>query len=112
MIETPVRLRRIGRIVLVGGVVAAAIVYWIQVRALTVSDAGSAFQHTRSADNQMGRMMGQFGLVMADWQATLSTPAAYAVGVLVVALLFAGYFFRVASVTEEEARERERGERR
>ena len=52
-------------------------------------------------------MMGQFGLAMADWQATLSTPGAYALGVLVVALLFAGYFFRVASVTEEELRERD-----
>ena len=105
--ETPAQLRRTGRIVLASGLVAAVLVYWLYARGSTAIDAWSAPEHTRSSDNQMSRTMGQFGLVMADWQATLATPAGYAVGVLVLTLLLAGYFFRVASVTEEETRERD-----
>lgn len=101
--ETPARLRRTGRIVLACGLVAAALVYWLYARGPT--PAGAAFEHTRSSDNQMARSMGQFGLVMADWQTALSTPAGHAAGVLVLAVLAAGYFFRVASVTEQEARD-------
>lgn len=104
--ETPQQLRRTGRIVLVCGLVAAVLVYWIQARGSAGSGADPAFQHTRSSDNQMGRMMGHFGLVMADWQASLTSPAGYAAGVAVISLLLAGYFFRVASVTEQEMRDR------
>jgi hypothetical protein len=42
---------------------------------------------------------------MADWQAALSTPAGHAAGVVALAALAAGYFFRVASVTEQEMRD-------
>ena len=107
VMETPAQLRRTGRIVLACGLVAAALVYWLEARGPAAPGRTSAFEHTRSSDNQMTRTMGQFGLVMADWQAALSTPGGYAVGVLVLALLLAGYFFRVASVTEEETRERD-----
>jgi hypothetical protein len=103
--ETPARLRRIGRIVLGCGLVAAALVYWLYARGPTATSGTTAFEHTRSSDNQMARSMGQFGLVMADWQAALSTPAGHAAGMLVLTLLAAGYFFRVASVTEQEMRE-------
>ena len=102
--ENPADLRRTGRIVIACGLVAAALGDWMQARG---QDTTAAFQHTRSSDNQMARAMGQFGLVLTDWQQTLSTPAGYAVGVLVLTLLFAGYFFRVASITEEEIRERD-----
>jgi hypothetical protein len=105
--ETPAGLRRTGRIVLACGIVAAVLVYWLYARGATPTDSASAFAHTRSSDNQMSRTMGQFGLVMADWQAALSSPAGYAMGVLVLALLLAGYFFRVASIAEEDARERD-----
>ena len=110
MAETPEQLRRTGRIVLICGLVVAALVYWSAARG--AAGAEPAFEHTRSSDNQMGRMMGHFGLVMADWQAALTSPAGYAVGVGLLSLLLAGYFFRVASVTEEELRDRERDERR
>ena len=99
--DTPAHNRRIGRIVIVCGLVAAALVYWVQARATPAGQA-SGFEHTRSSDNQMRRQMGEFGLILTDWQATLSTPTGYAVGVLVLALLLAGYFFRVASVLEEK----------
>ena len=101
--ETPTQLRRTGRIVLACGLVAAALVYWLYARGPAAGT--TAFEHTRSSDNQMARSMGQFGLVLADWQAALSTPAGHAAGVLVLTLLAAGYCFRVASVTEQETRE-------
>ena len=96
MTDSPKQLRRTGRIVLV---------YWVEARGVNHS---AAFEHTRSSDNQMGRMMGHLGVEMADWQVALSSPSGYAAGVAVLTLLFAGYFFRVASVTEEEIRDRER----
>ena len=107
MAESPEHLRRTGRIVIVCGLAAAALVYWIEARAAANADVLSAFQHTRSSDNQMGRMMGHFGLLVTDWQTWLSTPSAYAAGVAVLSLLFAAYFFRVASVTEEEMQHRD-----
>jgi len=103
--ETPKQLRRTGRIVLVCGLIAAVLVYWVEARGASHT---AAFEHTRSSDNQMGRMMGHMGVEMADWQATLTSPAGYAAGVTVLSLLFAGYFYRVASVTDEEMRDRER----
>jgi hypothetical protein len=105
VMETPAQLRRIGRIVLGCGLVAAALVYWLYARGPAAPNGTTAFEHTRSSDNQLARSMGQFGLVMADWQAALSTPAGHAAGMLVLTLLAAGYFFRVASVTEQEMRE-------
>jgi hypothetical protein len=104
--ETPARLRRTGRIIVSCGLVAAAFVYWLYAWGPKAKDIPPAFQHTRSSDNQIKRSMGQFGLVLTDWESALSSPGGYALGVLVLTGLSAGYFYRVASVTEEEARER------
>jgi hypothetical protein len=106
--ETPEQLRTIGWRVLVGGLILAVVVYWMRARAGPAPGA-ALFAPSRSSDNQIGRMMGHFGLMMMDWQAWLATPAAYGLGVAVLSALFAGYFFRVASVTEEENRERDGG---
>ena len=104
--ETPAQLRRTGRIIVFCGLVAAAFVYWLYAWGPKANDIPLPFQHTRSSDNQIKRSMGQFGLVLTDWESALSTPGGYALGVMVFALLCAGYFFRVASVTEEETGER------
>ena len=101
MSQTPRQLRRTGWIVLACGLLAAVIVFAVESR---TSDASEAFRHTRSADNQMGRMMGHFGVMMTDWQMGLTSPAGYALEVAAVAALLAGYFFRVASIEEEEQR--------
>ena len=103
--QSSAQLRTIGRIVLVCGLIAAAIVYWIS-SGSAGSDQAATFVHTRTSDNQMSRMMGNFGLMMTDWQAWLATPAARSLGVFVLAALLAGYFFRVASVQDEEERDR------
>ena len=104
--ETPAHLRRTGRIIVVCGVVAAAFVYWLYAWGPKAKDIPPAFQHTRASDNQIKRSMGQFGLVLTDWESAFATPGCYALAVLVLTALGAGYFYRVASVSEEEARER------
>jgi hypothetical protein len=106
--QSSAQLRSIGRIVLVCGLIAAAIVYWIS--GGPVSDDAAAFVHTRNSDNQMTRMMGHFGLMMTDWQAALWSPIGRSLVVLAVSGLLAGYFFRVATVQDEEQRDRERGQ--
>lgn len=99
----PRQLRTVGRVVLACGVVLAAIVYWVNARQrITMLDDSNALGYTRAMDAQMSRMMGHFGVMMMGWDQSLSSPVGKALAVLVVTGLLAGYFFRVASVREQE----------
>jgi hypothetical protein len=99
----PRELRTVGRIVLACGLVLAALVYWVSARQrVTLLDDTNALGYTRAMDAQMTRMMGHLGVLMMGWNDSLTTPLGKALGVLVVAGLLAGYFFRIASVMEQE----------
>lgn len=99
----PRELRTVGRIVLACGVLLAPIVYWVSARQrVTVLDDTNALGYTRAMDAQMTRLMGHFGVMMMGWGQSLSSPVGKALAVLVVTGLLAGYFFRVASVMEQE----------
>lgn len=100
------RLRRIGWLVLACGFVAALAWYVVASRRVDpeMSDL-TALGYRRSLDHQMGVMMGRFGLMLTEWQEALSTPTGEALLIATGAALFAGYFFRVAWVIDEEARE-------
>jgi hypothetical protein len=56
----------------------------------------------------MGVMMGQFGLVLTDWQQILTSPIGQALMTAACAALVAGYFFRVAWVLDAESVDGER----
>lgn len=101
------RLRRTGWIVLACGVVAAVVWYIVASRSADVAmNDMTALGYRRSIDHQMGVMMGRFGLMLTEWQEALSSPAGEALLIVAGAALFAGYFFRVAWVVDEEERER------
>lgn len=101
------QLRLIGRAILVSGVVLSAVIYWINAREqVIVLDDSNALGYTRAMDAQMSRLMGHFGLVMMGWNDWITSPIGKAMGVLAVAGLLAGYFYRVAWVLDEEQRER------
>ncbi len=100
------RLRATGWFVLAAGLVAGAGFYWAN--ALSVDpalDDANALGYTRSMQHQMGVMMGHFGLMLTGWQDALTSPAGEALLIVAGAALLAGYFFRVAWVLDEEARD-------
>ena len=87
------------------GLVTALVSYWINVRAADpLLDDTTALGYTRSMQHQMGAMMGHFGVMLTGWQEALSSPLGEALLILACAALLAGYFFRVAWVSEQEER--------
>jgi hypothetical protein len=100
------RLRRTGRLLLLAGVMAAVIVYVMNVRTVVRGlDDSNALGYTRAMNSAMAREMGHFGIMMMGWNDSLTSPAGKALGVAAVFGLFAGYFYRVAWVIDEEDRE-------
>jgi len=97
------RMRSAGWVCLIGGLLGAALFYWVQTRALDPAlDDRTALGYTRSMQHEMGVMMGHFGLILTEWQARLTTPAGEAVLIALGAGLFAAYFFRVAWVLRDD----------
>ena len=89
------------------GLAGAAVFYWVKVRAADLLlDDTSALGYQRSIERGMGQMMGPLGLVLTEWQHTLTTPLAEALMIAAGAALLAGYFFRVAWVLDAEQEER------
>ena len=100
------RLRAFGWLVLGSGVVAAAIFYWIKVRtAEPVLDDSTALGYQRSLQHQIGVMMGQFGVMLAEWQEALTSPTGEALMIVVGSALLAACFFRVAWLADHDGRD-------
>lgn len=103
------RLRAIGWLVLVAGLIGAGATYGIGVHNAdeALNDA-TALGYRRSLNHGVGVMMGSFGLKLSEWQEAWTSPLGMAVTVAVGAGLFAGYFFRVAWVLDDDEREAQR----
>jgi hypothetical protein len=101
------RLRATGWLVLAAGLVAGAVFYAITARHAEPSlDDASAPGYTRSMNHELGQMMGHFGLILNDWQTTLTSPIGQTMMVVAGAALLAGALFRRAWVIDEEERDR------
>jgi hypothetical protein len=101
-LERSDRMRVTGWLILAGGLVSAAIFYWVKVRSAEPAlDDMNALGYTRSLHHQMGVMMGPFGQILTEWEETLTTPLGEALMILVCAGLLAAYFFRVAWVLDQ-----------
>jgi lysozyme family protein len=99
------RLRATGWLVLASGLSGAA-AFWVKARTANPAlDDVTALGYTRSLRHGMGVMMGQFGLILTDWQESLTSPLGQALTIAVCAVLVAGYFFRVAWVLDAEEEE-------
>jgi hypothetical protein len=97
------RLRAIGWLMLASGFVSAVVLYWIKVRSAGPAlDELTAPGYTRSLEHGTGVMMGQFGLMLTDWQEALTSPIGEALTIAGGAALLAAYFFRVAWVLDQE----------
>ena len=96
------RLRITGWVVLVSGLITAALFYAITSRSADAAlDDTNALGYRRSLEHGMGVMMGHFGVMLTEWQQALSSPAGEALIIVVVAALLAAYFFRVAWVLDD-----------
>ena len=62
----------------------------------------TALGYTRSLQHGMGVMMGPLGMMLTEWQQSLTSPIGQALTIAVCAALVAGYFFRVAWVLDAE----------
>jgi hypothetical protein len=97
------RLRAAGWCVLTLGLAAAAACYWIEARtAEPVLNDTTALGYARSMRHGMGVMMGQSGVILTEWQQSLTSPVGQAVLIALCAALAAGYCFRVAWVLDAE----------
>ncbi|MGH9144572.1 MAG: hypothetical protein ACRD2I_25825 [Vicinamibacterales bacterium] len=97
------RLRAIGWLVLVSGWVSAAAFYGIKVQSADLAlDDATALGYTRSLHHEMGVMMGQFGLILTEWEDLLTSPMGETLMIAAGVALLAAYFFRVAWVLDQE----------
>ena len=95
------RLRLIGTLTLAGGVVVAALVYGLSMRAATIDDSAAGF--TRAQEHQMKVMMGPLAVAMSGWADALTSPAGVAIMIAAFAAFIAYMCFRHARFAEEEA---------
>jgi hypothetical protein len=97
------RLRAIGWLILVAGLLSSAVLYLVETMAAdAVLNDTNALGYSRSMQQQVGEMMGHFGLMLTDWQNMLTSPPGEALVIAVCAALLAAYFFRVAWVIDQE----------
>jgi hypothetical protein len=106
MLKRSDRLRATGWLVLASGLAGAAMLYWVKARTSDkVLNDLTALGYTRSLQHGMGVMMGQFGIMLTEWQEAVMSPIGQALMIAISAALLAGYFFRVAWVLDEEEEE-------
>jgi hypothetical protein len=99
------RLRMIGCGWLGSSALAAAIFYWWAIRSLAPElNDENALGYTRAAQHDMGMMLGQSGLVLANFHEWLWSPAGEAAMIVAGALLVAAFIFRAAWVLDENER--------
>jgi hypothetical protein len=98
------RLRTIGVLVLVLGLVAAGAVYWLGTRDADLSGKLSMQGFDRAERRQMGRLYGKSGLLIDEWTDDLKQPSTQAILIAgFSAAVFAGcfYFARLLDFDDE-----------
>lgn len=100
------RLRWIGFLVLLSGLAAAGLVYWLGTRSPDLSGNLSMQGFNRARDHQMARLYGKSGQLVDDLSDALAQPRTQAVLIVVFsALVFAGclYFARLLDADDGPA---------
>ena len=94
------RLRVIGWLVLLCGIVGASVFYWNETRNAPPSLDDAAAGYTQAREHQMGQMMGTLGVTTTKLMDTLETPGAEAILIALSAGLVAALCFRVAKLMD------------
>lgn len=98
------KLRVIGVIVLVLGIAAAGIVYWLGTCSPDVSEDLSMVGYNNAAERQMEILYGKQGELIEDWSNDLKQPGTQAIIIVVAAALAGGGCFYFARLLDAETR--------
>jgi hypothetical protein len=96
------RLRIAGVGVLVIGLAAAGLVYWLGTRAADANDDLSMQGFNRAEQRQMGQLYGKSGLLIDDLEDDLKQPGTQAAIIGVVTALAAAGCFYFARLTDDD----------
>ena len=99
------RYRIAARIILLIGLISAALVYWLGPREPDYSDDPSMIGFNRAADHQMAYLYGKQGQLIQDLTDSLKQPGTQAVLIVVAAAVIAVGCFYFARMLEHEAAE-------
>ena len=102
------RLRVTGVSVLVAGILAAGILYWLRTRSPDVSDDPSMAGFNRAETQQMGVLYGKQGQMVEDWSEDLEQPGTQAIIIIIFSAAIAAgcfYFARLLDYDAETADE-------
>jgi hypothetical protein len=98
------RLKIIGIVILLSGIIGAGVVYWIGTRSEDLSDDLSMVGFNKPAQRQMAILYGKQGELIEDWSNDLKQPGTQAIIIVVAAALVAGgcfYFARLLDYDDE-----------
>jgi hypothetical protein len=98
------RLRIVGTLVLVLGVLVPGAFYLAKVRPNGPVMDQLMPGYDRARARQVGILMGHTGVMMLEWQDALALPGTQALMMAVVFALVAAYFFRAAWVLDDDER--------
>jgi len=99
------KLRIVGVIILLMGIVGAGIVYWLGTRAPDVSGDLSMVGYNRPAERQMEILYGKSGELIEDWSNDLKQPGTQAIIIAVVsAIVASGCFYFARLLDDDETR--------
>ena len=101
------KLRVIGQLVLAGGIVVAALFYWIQTRSANAGLDELTPGYTRAQEHQMKVLMGPLAVTMSQWADALTTPGAEALLIVACAVFVAYMCFRHARMEDADSRHAE-----
>jgi flagellar basal body-associated protein FliL len=96
------KLRITGVIMLVLGIVAAAIVYWMGTRSADLSDDISMLGYDRAETQQMEHLYGKEGDLIEDWSNDMKQPGTQAIIIAVVSVIIASGCFYFARLLDHD----------
>ncbi len=92
----------IGVIVLVLGIAAAGIVYWLGMRAPDLSNDLSMLGFNRAETRQMGQLYGKSGLLIEQWTEDLKQPGTQAIIIVIFSTVIAAGCFYFARLLDDD----------
>jgi hypothetical protein len=100
-VKPSVRLRITGRLILVCGIAAAILFYWIQSRNAAPDVDELAAGYLKARDHQLGQLMGPLGVVMNQWMDVLQRPISEAILIAAACAAVAWVCFRLSETADE-----------
>ena len=97
-------MRRIGAWILIAGLCAAGLVFWLETRHAEPSLDELLPGYSKANSRLMGIYYGHAGKMMWEWREALARPGVQAMLIIVVAVIASAVCFRVAWLDADRAR--------